>query len=132
LEGVKAGFLVHKDLNKFQELSKETRLGELNHVYLCFGIITWIIAWLCMLFAVYYFGILCFWKIPINRLAGDELPPNDAYGCAWFSGFRVEPHGGINWTTRRCLLFNPILGFLDEGLGGGDWPTRRRELSVRF
>jgi len=67
----RAGFLVHKNLNKFQELSKETRLGELDHVYLCFWIITWIIAWLCMLFVVYYFWILCFWKTPRNCLADD-------------------------------------------------------------
>jgi len=73
-----------------------------------------------MLFAVYYFWILCFWKIPKNRLAGDELPPGDAYACVCFFGFRVEPPNSTNWTVRRCLLFNPILGFLDEGPDGGD------------
>jgi len=26
----RVGFLVHKDLNKFQDLSKETKLGELE------------------------------------------------------------------------------------------------------
>ena len=73
-----------------------------------------------MLFTVYYFWILCFWKIPRDRLAGDELPLGDAYACVCFSRFQVEPPSGTNWTARWCLLFNQILGFLDEGPGGGD------------
>jgi len=101
---------------KFQ--ARISRLRELDHVYLC--------SWTYIIIG------FMFLEIPKNCLVGDELPPGDAYVYVWFFGFRVESPGGTNWTARRCLLFNPILGFLDEELGGGDWPTRRRELLVRF
>ena len=51
----------------------------------------------------------------------------------WFWVSEVELPSGMRLSTRWRLVVYLIIGFFDEGPGGGDWTAKRREpILVRF